>query len=114
VTSKKPVNKLPWWVELLFVQVGLPEAWLRDLLKKKKRISLIIANNKKPLIYTLIGFGALIYINPIIESNIERNRCINAATKVLAVANLKKDLNKDKIRVFAYNYCNGGDLRLID
>ena len=24
------------------------------------------------------------------------------------------DLNKDKIRVFAHNYCNGGDLRLID
>ena len=29
-------SKLPWWVEILFVQIGLPESLLRKILKLKK------------------------------------------------------------------------------
>ena len=35
--SKKKKNaKLPWWVELLFVQIGLPDKLLIKVLKTKK------------------------------------------------------------------------------
>ena len=37
--SDKNQTKLPWWVELLFVQIGLPDSWLSKYLKKKKRSS---------------------------------------------------------------------------
>ena len=29
-------KRLPWWVELLFVQIGLPDKWLIKILKTKK------------------------------------------------------------------------------
>ena len=38
--SKRPKEiDLPWWVEFLFVQVGLPDSWLRSWLKAKKQLS---------------------------------------------------------------------------
>ena len=34
--KKKKAKDLPWWVELLFVQVGLPDKLLIKILKAKK------------------------------------------------------------------------------
>ncbi len=36
--KKKKDKDLPWWVELLFVQIGLPDKLLIKLLKAKKNI----------------------------------------------------------------------------
>ena len=37
-SSKSKKNKnLPWWVELLFVQIGLPDKLLIKILKAKKK-----------------------------------------------------------------------------
>ena len=38
---------LPWWVEVLFVQIGLPDSLLRGFLKKRKRIRQFTSENKK-------------------------------------------------------------------
>ena len=41
--SKKKNNKdLPWWVELLFVQIGLPDKLLIKILKAKKQYNELI------------------------------------------------------------------------
>ena len=37
---------LPWWVELLFVQIGLPDKWLIKILNSKKNITELIKNEK--------------------------------------------------------------------
>ena len=34
--KKKKAQDLPWWVELLFVQIGLPDKLLIKILKAKK------------------------------------------------------------------------------
>jgi len=34
--KKKKDKNLPWWVELLFVQIGLPDSLLIKILKSKK------------------------------------------------------------------------------
>ena len=34
--KKKKDKELPWWVELLFVQIGLPDKLLIKILKAKK------------------------------------------------------------------------------
>ena len=48
---KKNKNKeLPWWVELLFVQIGLPDKLLVKILRAKKKSKEIIKNDKKSLI----------------------------------------------------------------
>jgi len=35
--KKKKDKDLPWWVELLFVQIGLPDKLLIKILKTKKK-----------------------------------------------------------------------------
>ena len=42
--KKKKDNNLPWWVELLFVQVGLPDNLLIKILKIKKKAKEFINN----------------------------------------------------------------------
>jgi len=49
--SKKKTNKdLPWWVELLFVQIGLPDKLLIKILKAQKTSKDFIKNDKKSII----------------------------------------------------------------
>ena len=36
-SKKKKDKDLPWWVELLFVQIGLPNKFLIKFLKTKKK-----------------------------------------------------------------------------
>jgi len=45
--NKKKNKKLPWWVELLFVQIGLPDNLLIKILKAKKKSRELIDNEKK-------------------------------------------------------------------
>ena len=37
-SKKKKDKDLPWWVELLFVQIGLPDKFLIKILKTKKKL----------------------------------------------------------------------------
>ena len=43
-SKKKKEKDLPWWVELLFVQVGLPDKLLIKILKTKKKAKELIKN----------------------------------------------------------------------
>ena len=58
---------LPWWVELLFVQIGLPDSLLIKILKAKKRYSESIKNEKKSLILILFVITAFAYFYPVIK-----------------------------------------------
>ena len=42
--KKKKDKDLPWWVELLFVQIGLPDKLLVKILKAKKTSNEFIKN----------------------------------------------------------------------
>ena len=44
--SDKNQTKLPWWVALLFVQIGLPDRWLSKYLKKRKDALTFIDPNR--------------------------------------------------------------------
>ena len=46
-SNNKKENSLPWWVELLFVQIGLPDKWLIRVLKSKKKYTELLKNEKK-------------------------------------------------------------------
>ena len=47
-TKKKQDKDLPWWVELLFVQIGLPEKILIKILKTKKKLMNLLKMIKNP------------------------------------------------------------------
>ena len=65
--KKKKDKDLPWWVELLFVQIGLPDKLLIKILKAKKTSKEFIKNDKKSLITFLFVISSLAYFYPVIK-----------------------------------------------
>ena len=59
--NKKKDKDLPWWIELLFVQIGLPDKLLIKILKAKKTSKEFIKNEKKSLITILFVITTLAY-----------------------------------------------------
>ena len=112
MTSKSDKNqsKLPWWVELLFVQVGLPDSWLSKYLKKKKDAANFIDENKKYIVYTAILIAGILYIYPIVRYTSSSSSCIDKTTKYLKSNNINKSQNKMDINSLAVGYCHGGSL----
>ena len=108
--SDKNQSKLPWWVELLFVQVGLPDSWLSKYLKKKKDAANFIDENKKYIVYTAILIAGILYIYPIVRYTSSSSSCIDKTTKYLKSNNLNKSQNKMDINSLAVGYCHGGSL----
>ena len=49
-SKKKKDKDLPWWVELLFVQIGLPDKLLINILKAKNKSKELLKNDNKILI----------------------------------------------------------------
>ena len=108
--SDKNQSKLPWWVELLFVQVGLPDSWLSKYLKKKKDAANFIDENKKYIVYSAILIAGIIYIYPIVRYTSSSSSCIDKTTKYLKSNNINKSQNKMDINSLAVGYCHGGSL----
>ena len=65
--KKKKDPNLPWWVELLFVQIGLPDRLLIKILKAQKNSKEFIKNEKKLLILFLFAISSLAYFYPVIK-----------------------------------------------
>ena len=66
-SKKKKDKELPWWVELLFVQVGLPDNLLIKILKAKKSSKEFIKNEKKSIIIFIFVITSLAYFYPVIK-----------------------------------------------
>ncbi len=108
--SDKNQAKLPWWVELLFVQIGLPDSWLSKYLKKKKQVAYLITENKKYLAYSAILIAGILYIYPIVRYTSSSASCIDKTTKYLKSNNINRSQNKMDINSLAVGYCHGGSL----
>ena len=65
--KKKRDKDLPWWVELLFVQIGLPDNLLIKILNTKKRYNELIKNDKKSIVIFLGVIIAFVYFYPVIK-----------------------------------------------
>ena len=108
--SNKNLTKLPWWVELLFVQIGLPDSWLSKYLKKKKDTLIFIDENKKYVFYAALLITGALYIYPIVSYTSSSASCIDKTTKYLkskTINNAKDDMD---IKSLAVGYCHGGTL----
>ena len=65
--KKKKDKELPWWVELLFVQIGLPDKILIKILKAKKTSKEFIKKENKSIIIFLFLITTLAYFYPVIK-----------------------------------------------
>ena len=108
--SDKNQTKLPWWVELLFVQIGLPDSWLSKYLKKKKEATNFINQNKKYVAYSAILIAGILYIYPIVRYTSSSASCIDKTTKYLKSNNINISKNEIDINSLAVGYCHGGSL----
>ena len=108
--SDKNQSKLPWWVELLFVQIGLPDSWLSKYLKKKKAAANFIDANKKYIAYSAILISGFLYIYPIVRYTASSASCIDKTTKYLKSNNINRSKNEIDINSLAVGYCHGGSL----
>ena len=102
-------KKLPWWVELLFVQIGLPDKWLIKILKTKKRGIDFYKEEKKLIFFIILFIFTIFYSQPLVRDSRTKLRCQNIASEYFhEILDLKKkDLKK--IDMITVNFCNGGN-----
>ena len=107
---KKKRNKdLPWWVELLFVQIGLPDKLLVKILKAKKTFKEFLKNDKKSLITFLFVVTTLAYFYPVIKHAKNKLDCEAIAKNYIIKSKNIIGIDNREIRMLSTNFCNGGE-----
>ena len=107
--SNNNQSDLPWLVELLFVQIGLPDSWLSNFLKTKKETNIFIKENKKNILLIFLLFAGVLYFYPIVKYTSSSSSCITKTIKYLKTTN-SNNLNQMDLNSLAVGYCHGGTL----
>ena len=107
--KKKNNKSLPWWVELLFVQIGLPDNLLIRILNAKKKSKEIMKNDKKLLFIILFIFISLAYFYPVVKHSKNKLNCEATAKKyIIENKNIVK-INNRELKMLSTNFCYGGE-----
>ena len=107
--KKKKDKNLPWWVELLFVQIGLPDKFLVKILKAKKTSKEFIKNEKKLLITFLFVITILVYFYPVIKHAKNKLECEAIAKNYIIKNKNIIGINNREIKMISTNFCYGGE-----
>ena len=113
--KKKKDKDLPWWVELLFVQIGLPDKLLIKILKAKKQSKEFFKNDKRSLISFLFVITLLAYFYPVIRHAKNKLDCETIAKNYIdknyIISKYKKikQINNRELKMLSTNFCNGGE-----
>ena len=108
-SNQNSQKRLPWWVELLFVQIGLPDKWLIKILKTKKN-TLDMYKEKKKLIFLIFLFlFTLGYFQPVIKYSNSKLKCQKTAFDFINKSTSLKNENIKMVKMLSVNFCSGGN-----
>ena len=107
-TNRKKDRELPWWVELLFVQIGLSDKLLIKILKAKKRAKEIVNNDKKWIFTILFVIASFIYFYPVIKHAKNKLDCEENAKNYIIKNKNQVGINKKELKMLSTNFCYGG------
>ncbi len=107
--KKKKDKELPWWVELLFVQIGLPDKLLIKILKAKKTSKEFINNEKKSILIFLFVITTLAYFYPVIKHAKNKLDCEAIAKNYIIKNKNTIGINNREINMLSTNFCYGGE-----
>tara|TARA_Y100000992_G_C20825569_1_gene286928 strand:+ start:61 stop:498 length:438 start_codon:yes stop_codon:yes gene_type:complete len=108
-SGKKKDKDLPWWVELLFVQIGLPDKLLIKILRAKKKSKELFENDKKSLITILFVITSLAYFYPVIKQAKNKLDCEATARNYILKNKNIISINNRELKMLSTNFCNGGE-----
>tara|TARA_Y100001978_G_scaffold152289_1_gene137526 strand:- start:180 stop:614 length:435 start_codon:yes stop_codon:yes gene_type:complete len=107
-SSQLNQKELPWWVELLFVQIGFPDKWLIRILKTKKNTINFYKENNKFIFLIFLFLLTLGYFQPVVKYSNTKLKCQKTSFNFLnKIARLKNE-NNEILEMITVNYCNGG------
>ena len=107
-SKRKNDKNLPWWIELLFVQIGLPDKLLIKILKAKKKSIELFKKDKKSLIFPLFAIFLMTYFYPVIKHAKNKLDCEQIAKNYIINNKNIIGINKREIKMLSTNFCYGG------
>ena len=108
-TKEKLDKNLPWWVELLFVQVGLPDKLLIRILRFKKKYKEFLKNDKKSLIIFLFFIATFAYFYPVVKHAKNKLNCEVIAKNYIIKNKKIVQISNRELKMLSTNFCYGGE-----
>ena len=108
-SKNKQDKSLPWWVEILFVQIGLPDKWLIKILRSKKKSAELIKQEKRFIFIVLFVFVGLAYFYPLVKYSKTKLDCESTAKNYIKENKNLNNISRKQLKMLSTNFCNGGE-----